>query len=115
MNFVAIFSAYFFAGCFLAAHITRSTLILFPALYTVVALLPAAANFSVLLAGIELGTELSNRVAQSGENASLLVSILSGGSGEFLKYSNPLLQLLAYIGSVAFVFQTRARKAENVA
>ena len=113
MNFVTIFSAYIVAGYMLAERISKPTLILFSALYTAVVLMPASASFMVLLLAIDLGAELGSRQAVLGENVSLVVALLSGKSGLFLKYSNPILQLLAYLGSITFVFRSRSQKLAN--
>ena len=110
MNFVTIFTAYIVAGYMLADRISISTLVLFTALYSAVVLMPASASFMVLLVAIDLGAELGNRQAVLGENVPVVVSFMSGTSGLFLKYSNPILQLLAYIGSITFVFRSRIKK-----
>ena len=113
MNFMTMFSAYLVAGYLLADRLRKSTLVLISILYTFVILMPAMASFMVLLTAIDIGTEVSARQLVLGENSALVAKLVSGSSGGFMKYSNPVLQLIAYVGSVVFVFHIHAQATEK--
>jgi hypothetical protein len=52
--------------------------------------------------------ELASRQTQLGNNTLGLANMLSGPGGTVLLVMNPLLQFVAYIGSIIFVHKSRS-------
>jgi len=115
MSFLGVFSAYLVAGYLVAGKLGRTTLILITVLYITVILITAITVYSTVSISIDLANEIAARDLSRTPNLTPTAEMLGGTSGEIMKVANPLIQLIACLGSIIFVFQRHRYSVENMA
>lgn len=110
MNFLGVFSAYLVAGYFVAGKLGRTTLISLSALYTLVVGMTATGSYITMSSAFDIAKEVATRNISDATNLVATATMMSGIVGELTVLLNPIVQLLACVGSIAFVFSSSSKE-----